>query len=887
MEREVGLEWLHVHSDFSLLDGYSQVEEYADKIPKINMKYLTITDHGMMAAIPRQIRACEVVGIKPIFGIELYMNDMHCSKEELGKLDLTVEEKMEFGKNYHLLALSYTNEGYSNLVQLSSKAWQQFYKKPRVKYDQIDQHKKGIIFTSSCYIGEIGQAFDRYGPDKAQDVLDRYIAWFSPNFYLEIMLLDFKKQRAYNAWLVEQHYRTGIPILVSQDCLVRKTTVITDKGNKYIEDVVVGDKVLSHNNVFKSVEVINKRRLNSGEKIYRVKSAMGTFAWEVTGNHLVRVAKVGSKKWNIQSLEVKSYEWKRVDELIKGDYLVVPKIKECDVFSDTPLEEIDLFDYVNDSDISFCKHKEQHDHGCSLIYDKEIESFVSFQGFDRRCKIIVPRYIKIDNDILKIFGLYMAEGGLDKEGTVITFGLHKDELEEKALIENFFGKFGITVTKYEQGNGVKLSFSSKLFRRFFEKICGIGATGKHFPLIKDSVFRVFSKDQFLKIFSQYWKGDGAFGKFHERISTVASVSKKMIYDLAVFVNALGFPVIPQIRECNSINTKHKNPKANPDNWNDVYVISFGSNTRVRIENLVFEKNVQEKHKVTNSGARYVEDDQQFVTKFVSMTEIEYDDFVYNFQVKDDESYTANMFQVHNCHYSNKTDSQQQRRMLMIRGKKTEKDFENLEDGRDYFELQDSNLWLKSEEELDEKYLKRESDGFCYRDIIPPEIYTQAKRNTVEVARKASGVEIDRSIKLPQIPDADAKLKEAAMAGYKWRGLGLRNKYINRLTEEINLICKKGFSAYFLIQQEIIKEARRVCPQLLGWGNGDEAIGPGRGSCVGSLVCYCLGITDVDPLKHDLLFSRFLSEARGGRELRTKFTNIPIPDDIYDEEIDSM
>jgi hypothetical protein len=72
---------------------------------------------------------------------------------------------------------------------------------------------------------------------------------------------------------------------------------------------------------------------------------------------------------------------------------------------------------------------------------------------------------------------------------------------------------------------------------------------------------------------------------------------------------------------------------------------------------------------------------------------------------------------------------------------------------------------------------------------------------------------------------------------------------------------------------------------LGWGNGDEAIGPGRGSAAGSLVCYCLGITDVDPLKHDLLFSRFLSEARGGREMKTKLSGIPIPDDIFDEEID--
>lgn len=441
MERNVGFEHLHLHTDFSLLDGYGQVEEYADRAPQINQKHLCVTDHGMMGAVPRQIRACEITGIQPIFGCELYMNDKHVPKSEMSQL--SESEKMEAGKNYHLLSIAYTNEGYSNLVQLTSLAWLQFYKKARVNYSQIDKHKEGIIFTSSCYIGEIGQSFERYGPDAAEDVLKRYINWFSPNFYLEMMLLDFKKQAPYDKWLVKMHDKYHVPMIVTGD----------------------------------------------------------------------------------------------------------------------------------------------------------------------------------------------------------------------------------------------------------------------------------------------------------------------------------------------------------------------------------------------------------------------------------------------CHYCRKQDSQQQRRMLMIRGKKTEADFQNMEDAQDAFELQDSNLWMKSEEELDEKWFKD------YKDIIPGEIYTQAKRNTVEIARKASGVEIDRSIKLPQIPDADARLKEAVLSGYKRRGLGMKNKYIARLKEELDLICRKGFASYFLIQQEIIQEARRICPSILGFGNGDEAVGPGRGSAVGSLVCYCLNITDVDPLKHDLLFSRFLSEARGGREMKTKFSGIPIPEPV--------
>jgi DNA polymerase-3 subunit alpha len=106
-------------------------------------------------------------------------------------------------------------------------------------------------------------------------------------------------------------------------------------------------------------------------------------------------------------------------------------------------------------------------------------------------------------------------------------------------------------------------------------------------------------------------------------------------------------------------------------------------------------------------------------------------------------------------------------------------------------------------------------------------------------------------------------------------LPYEKKYLDRLQEELELIIQKEFSSYFLIQKQMTDEARRICPSLLGWGDGSEACGPGRGSCPGSLVAYCLRIHDVDPIKHDLLFSRFLSPARGGKTMKTKWTSDPI------------
>jgi DNA polymerase III alpha subunit len=205
-----------------------------------------------------------------------------------------------------------------------------------------------------------------------------------------------------------------------------------------------------------------------------------------------------------------------------------------------------------------------------------------------------------------------------------------------------------------------------------------------------------------------------------------------------------------------------------------------------------------------------------------------------------------------------------------------------EDGQDIFELQDRNLWMKSEEEINEKWLERVQptaeypQGFSYSDVIPLELFETAKLNTVKICEKAKGVVIDRESKLPQIDDAKVKFAEALDRGMKWRGLNRSARYQKRLAEEFDLITRKGFASYFLIQQMFTNEARRICPDILGWGTGDEALGPGRGSACGSLATYVMGITDVDPIKHGLLFSRFLSESRGGKALKTRFTQNPIP-----------
>jgi len=435
----VGFEHLHVHSHKSLLDGFAFPSEYAAKW-KGHGDYLCISDHGMMAVIPEQVRACKATGDKddphkdksltPIFACELYVNPLQIEytneKEWKDYLkSLSPEDSKIIRKSYHLLAIAYNNTGYQNLVTLSSLAHLKgFYYRPRLNHQQLLQYKEGIIFTSCCYMSEIAQAFDAGGEEAGFAMIEKYMAMFGKDFRLELMLLDFVKQKPYDAFIIKAHEKYGIPLILTNDC-------------------------------------------------------------------------------------------------------------------------------------HFC--------------------------------------------------------------------------------------------------------------------------------------------------------DAGHSKF-------------------------------------------------------------------------------------------------------------------------------------------------QHLMLMVQTKYTLKDVKERAEksgDMDFFFMQDPNLSMKTEEELT---LKWETD---YSDVIPLELFEQAKKNTVEICRMVN-VTLDRSMKLPVIPDADHKLKEGVIQGFKRRGLPMTKEYQMRLKEEFELIFALKFSSYFLILKAAVDEARRYSMEMFGTSN---AVGPGRGSGVGSLVCFCLGITNVNPIKHGLLFSRFLSKAR--------------------------
>jgi len=237
-----------------------------------------------------------------------------------------------------------------------------------------------------------------------------------------------------------------------------------------------------------------------------------------------------------------------------------------------------------------------------------------------------------------------------------------------------------------------------------------------------------------------------------------------------------------------------------------------------------------------------------------------------FILKMKEKYHLPCILTQDVHYACKEDSKFQRNMLMIQGKRTIPELEKLKNDPDIdlFELQDTNLWFKSELELNEMWVNK------FSDTIDFDIFQETKATTVNIARECKGVNLDRSIKFPSLLEEELTLKEQISKGISFRNIPKENRYHERIIEEYDLICRKGFASYFLITQKSLNGARENSKKILGWGNGREAVGCGRGSAAGSLVAYLLGITDVDPVIHGLLFSRFLSDARGGKQLILDF-----------------
>lgn len=809
------------------MDGIGTVEEYSIRATQINQNFLTVSDHGMLGAIPRQIRACEKIcdkfgkdKLSPIFACLPAGNPIHtlCGVKDISDVnhnDFVLTHRGRFRKVIRSMSRIHVGELYS------------------VKLCGIGKSKKVLKLTGEHPV----LLFDRNGCSSWTKVKD----------------IKAYRLRAGNGINNHSAY-VGFPRMMEGD--LQKYDLL----NYQKENIKVVDGVLEYSKVGYKKKWDNLPLSLSLDEDFSY--FLGLFAAE--GSFSVRDGFLTGG----MRLSLNKDEW--------------PLAKRAS-------------DFLSKIKVDITCHEKKIDNGmdatfCCLPLANLIASIV---GVGCKNKKIPESIFKSSFSVQKSFlnGLLDGDGknpnkksNLSKQKTLKVTS-PKLAYQCRILLANL-GKWSNVYANNDNGKIsyiVPISHDDVSYVRnivtddyILKPISSISVENTkvevfNFEVEEDnsyiSDFCVHNCELYVNRLQPQTSGLEEMQKFNKDLAPAESLELKVSpHLLAIAHNEIGYKNLVGLTSWGWTKGFYRKPRVNYEQLmkhkEGIFFTSCCYNSEI---GRAFEA----------SGADFA---MEVIDRYVAMfgrdnyfLEVMLLDFEkqkpYNeFIVRAHQEKGLKIILTNDCHYCRQEDSRLQRLTLMVQTNRTVKEIERAiqEDSmRDFFELQDENLWMKSEEELNEKWL---SD---YSDIIPYEVFCEAKKNTVEICRKAKGVELDRSLKLPIFPDCDERLKDQVIDGFKKRNLPKTREYLDRIKEELGLITRKGFSTYFLIQKMMTDEARRWCRENIG-GDGTQAVGPGRGSACGSLICYCLGVTDVDPVYEGLLFSRFMSEARGGRSINFDF-----------------
>ena len=191
---------LHVHSEYSLLDGLSKIKDLISQAQNFNMPALALTDHGVMYGAIKFYLACKKAGLKPIIGQEAYFTENRFTKEAKKGADYN-----------HLLLLAKNEVGYRNLMKLTTHAHLQgFYYKPRLDWELLERYHEGLIATSACLKGVLAS--------QTKDRLKKFLDLFGNDFYLEVQAHPkIPEQAARNDMIVKLSREYGVPLVATND----------------------------------------------------------------------------------------------------------------------------------------------------------------------------------------------------------------------------------------------------------------------------------------------------------------------------------------------------------------------------------------------------------------------------------------------------------------------------------------------------------------------------------------------------------------------------------------------------------------------------------------------------------------------------------------------
>lgn len=196
---------LHLHTQYSLLDGMGRIEQYIERAQELGMHHMAVTDHGVMYAAMDWYTAATKAGMHPIIGMEAYLAEGPVSRRER--------------KSYHLLLLAENETGYRNLIQLASKAaLYGYYYRPRVDMEMLQEHHEGIIATSACLGGPVANNFLSHQPEKAYEYAGALGEIFGrERFFIEIQDHGLKEQLDTNRELIPLARKLNLPLVATND----------------------------------------------------------------------------------------------------------------------------------------------------------------------------------------------------------------------------------------------------------------------------------------------------------------------------------------------------------------------------------------------------------------------------------------------------------------------------------------------------------------------------------------------------------------------------------------------------------------------------------------------------------------------------------------------
>ena len=229
---------LHVHTEYSLLDGSNKIKEYVARVKELGMNSAAITDHGVMYGVIDFYKEAQKAGINPILGCEVYVAPGSRFDRELGSSD---------DRYYHLVLLAENDEGYHNLMKIVSRGFTEgYYYKPRVDKELLRTYSKGIIALSACLAGEVQKNLVRGMYEEAVKAAYEYQDIFGKgNFFLELQDHGMSQQQTANQGLLRLSEETGIELVATND--VHYTYAEDEKPHDILLCIQTGKKLADEN----------------------------------------------------------------------------------------------------------------------------------------------------------------------------------------------------------------------------------------------------------------------------------------------------------------------------------------------------------------------------------------------------------------------------------------------------------------------------------------------------------------------------------------------------------------------------------------------------------------------------------------------------------------